>query len=92
MEKPEPGSPRRRFVLRLAAVLIGWALALAVLAIVALSPLPMRGAEIFGALFNKIKGHPGATAFWIFTGLGVLWSGVAMTIGIQEWRAVRRRT
>jgi hypothetical protein len=52
----------------------------------------MRGAEVFGALANKIKGNPGATTFLVFTALGLLWLGIGLFAAVQEWLAARRRT
>jgi hypothetical protein len=93
MQGPEPSSAQRRWgAFGWTIIALGVALAVGLLALVAVSPVPMRGAEVFGALVNKIKGNPGATAFWVFTGLGLLWAAIAILTGIQEWRAVRRRT
>jgi hypothetical protein len=60
----------------------------ALLAAIALSPVPMQGAELFGALARNIKGNPGAT-----TAI-VLGAGSRLLIGtlaaVQEWTARRR--
>jgi len=93
MQEPEPSSAKKRWgVFGSTIVALGVALAVGLLALVAVSPVPMRGAEIFGALVNKIKGNPGATVFWVFTGLGLLWAAIATLTGIQEWQALRRKT
>ena len=76
---------------RWAAASIGALLLLGLLTAIAVSPVPMRGAELFGALANKIKGNPGATAFGVFAALGLLWLGIGLFAGIQEWLAARRR-
>ena len=78
-------------MVRWATALIGALLLLGLLTAIAVSPLPMRGAELFGALANKVKGNPGATAFVIFAALGLLWLGIALFAAIQEWLAARRR-
>jgi hypothetical protein len=61
------------------------------LAAVAVSPAPMRGAELFGALANKIKGNPGATAAISLGALAALWLGLALLALAQEWMIGRRR-
>jgi hypothetical protein len=72
------------------AIIAGSALVLlALLAAIAISPVPMRGAEMFGVLARKIKGHPGATTA-IALGAGVaLWLLVGALAACQEWRAGR---
>jgi hypothetical protein len=58
---------------------------------IACSRVPMRGAELFGAVANKIKGHPGATAY-ISLGAGAgLWLCLALLAAGQELLARRRR-
>jgi len=81
----------RRFI-RWSAVLTALLLLLGLLSAIAVSPVPMRGAELFGVLAKKIKGNPGATAIVVFTALGMLWLGIGLFTAVQEWLAVRRRT
>lgn len=57
---------------------------------IAVSPVPMRGAEIFGAIANKIKGHPGTTAAVVSVAIALLWLGVGILAATQEWFAARR--
>jgi hypothetical protein len=77
--------------IRWAAAVIGLLAVVGLFAVIAVSPVPMRGAELFGALANKIKGNPGATAFVVFTALGLLWLGIGLFAAVQEWLAARRR-
>ena len=77
--------------MRWTAAVIGVLLLVGFFTAIALSPVPMRGAEVFGGLANKIKGNPGATAFVVFTALGLLWLGIGLFAAIQEWLAARRR-
>jgi hypothetical protein len=63
---------------------------LGILLLVAVSPIPMRGAEMFGMIANKIKGNPGATAYWTLFGCSLLWVVIGFTAAVQEWRAARR--
>ena len=77
---------------RWVAALISAVILIGLFAVIAISPVPMRGAELFGALANKIKGHPGATAFWVFAALGLLWCGIGVFAAVQEWLAARRRS
>ena len=81
----------KRLAVRWCASLVGLVLVVGLLTIIAVSPVPMRGAELFGALANKIKGNPGATALVVFTALGLLWLGIGLFAAIQEWLAARRR-
>lgn len=92
MAANEPNPVNSRQFVRWTAVVIGVLLLLSLLTAVAVSPVPMRGAELFGALANKIKGNPGATALVIFAALGLLWLGIGLFAAIQEWLAARRRT
>lgn len=66
-------------------------LLMGILALIALSPVPMRGAEMFGAIANKIKGNPGATAYGTLAGGVLLWLGIGFIAAAQEWRAGRHR-
>jgi hypothetical protein len=63
---------------------------LGVLVLIAVSPLPMRGAEMFGMIANKIKGHPGATAYWTIFAGSLLWVVIGLLAAAQEWRSERR--
>ena len=62
------------------------------LAVVAVSNVPMRGAELFGVLANKVKGHPGATTVICLGAGAALWLALAVLIAGQEWLAGRRKT
>src|ERR1043166_6371301 len=63
---------------------------LGLLVAIAVSPVPMRGAEVFGAIANKIKGHPGMTAAVIAVAIVSLWTGVGALVAAQEWPPPRR--
>ncbi|MBW8885030.1 MAG: hypothetical protein JF612_09710 [Planctomycetia bacterium] len=78
--------------MRWAAALIGVLLLVGLFTAIAVSRVPMRGAEVFGFLANKIKGNPGATTFVVFAALALLWIGIGVLAAIQEWLAVRRRS
>lgn len=65
-------------------------LILGLLTLIATSPLPMRGAGVFGRLANAIKGHPRATAYWVLGAGAVLWLAIAGIVMLQEWREKRR--
>jgi hypothetical protein len=65
-------------------VLIGF------LALVAMSPIPMRGAAMFGRIANKIKGNPGATAYWALGAGAAMWLTVGGLVALQEWRGRNR--
>jgi hypothetical protein len=92
MPAHDSNSAQFRRIIRWSAALIGLLLLLALLTAIAVSPVPMRGAELFGVLARKIKGNPGATAFLIFTALGLLWLCIGLFTAVQEWLAARRRT
>jgi hypothetical protein len=72
-------------------VALAAAVLLASLTAVAISPLPMRGAEMFGVLANKIKGNPRATIASSLTAAVGLWVCVALMAAAQEWRARKSR-
>jgi hypothetical protein len=80
---------RRRLQLLFVGIIIPMAV-LGLLVLIAVSPLPMRGAEMFGMIANKIKGHPGATAYWTIFALSILWVVIGLIAAIQEWRVDRR--
>jgi hypothetical protein len=81
----------RRYALRTIVMVAVAGAILSLLVAIAYSRVPMRGAELFGAVANKIKGHPGATAF-VSLGAGVaLWLAVGLLAAGQEWSAARRR-
>jgi hypothetical protein len=86
----ERNSTNSTRIARLASALIGVLVLLGLLTAIAVSRVPMRGAELFGALANKIKGNPGATAFVVFTALGLLWLGIGLFAAVQEWLAACR--
>ena len=90
MTADDSNSAQFRRIIRWSAALIGLLLLLGLLTAIAVSPVPMRGAELFGVLAKKIKGNPGATAFVVFTALGLLWLGIGLFTAIQEWFAARR--
>jgi len=79
-------------VARIGLMLGAGAILIWLLAVIAVSRLPMRGAELFGALANKIKGNPGATAYISLGAAAALWIGLALFVAAQEWYATRRRT
>jgi hypothetical protein len=83
-------SQKRLLILSFAAAVP--AFVLAPLELIAVSPIPMRGAEMFGAIANKIKGHPGATAYWTIFAGAMLWVMIGLIAAVQEWRAERRKT
>jgi hypothetical protein len=91
MTADDSNSAQFRQIIRWSAALIGLLLLVALLTSIAVSPVPMRGAELFGVLARKIKGNPGATAFLVFTALGLLWLGIGMFTAAQEWLAARHR-
>ncbi len=92
MAANDQNSWRPKRIARWAAAVIGAALLVGIFTLIAISPVPMRGAELFGALANKIKGNPGATTFVVFAALGLLWLGIGLFAAIQECLAARRRT
>jgi len=65
-------------------------LLLALLALVSVSPVPMRGAKMFGGIANAIKGNPGATAGWAVGGGVALWVVIGGMVAVQEWRGRER--
>jgi len=78
---------------RLAYILIGVMLpltTLGLLALIAVSPIPMRGAELFGMIANKIKGHPGATAYLTIFAGSMLWVAIGLIAALEQWRTERR--
>src|SRR6478735_1657842 len=66
-------------------------LLLGLLSLIAMSPLPMRGAKMFGRIANAIKGHPGATAYWTLAAGALLWLVIGGLVAAQEWRVRHRR-
>jgi hypothetical protein len=66
-------------------------LLLGLLTLIAMSPLPMRGAKMFGRIANAIKGHPGVTAYWTAAAGALLWLVIGGLVAAQEWRVQRRR-
>jgi hypothetical protein len=81
----------RRRVVRAVVTAAVAAVLLSLLFVIASSRVPMRGAELFGAVANKIKGHPGATAYISLGAGAALWIGLAALAAGQELLA-RRRT
>ena len=89
----DPSSPvpaGRRPIIRAIALVMAAGLFILVLALAAVSRLPMRGAELFGALANKIKGNPGATAVVSLIAATTLWLAIAVLVALQEWLARKR--
>ena len=86
---PSPSTQSR--VVRGGLLLAAAAIFLFLLAAIAISNVPMRGAELFGAMANKIKGNPGATAIVSLGAGAALWLGLALLAASQEWMAGRRR-
>jgi hypothetical protein len=72
------------FAVMLPAVMLG------LLELIAVSPIPMRGAEMFGMIANKIKGNPGATAYWTLLAGSMLWVLIGLIAALQEWHRSRR--
>ena len=91
MTTVEQNSSRRHRLIRAVMALTAGGLFVLLMAAIAISPVPMRGAEMFGALANKIKGNPGATAVISLSAGAALWLGVALLAAGQEWLAARRR-
>ena len=87
----EQNPSKLKRVFRWLVALVGVLLMLGLLTAIAVSPVPMRGAEMFGALANKIKGNPGATAFLVLGAGASLWLGIGFLAAFQEWLAARRR-
>lgn len=88
----EQKASRGAWAIRRLAIVGGAVALLALLVAIAVSPVPMRGAELFGALANKIKGNPGATAYLTLAAGALLWVGIGLLAAIQEWRATWRKT
>lgn len=61
-------------------------LLLGLLTLIAISPIPMQGAKIFGGIANAIKGHPRATAYWALAAGVSLWLIIGGIIAAQELR------
>jgi hypothetical protein len=78
-------------VSRWSALVLGVVLLLGFLTTIAVSRVPMRGAEVFGAMANKIKGNPGATAYGTLAAITLLWISIGALAAVQEWLAARRR-
>jgi len=89
-ESSGPASIRRRAIIRALLLLAAAGLVVFVLALIAVSKLPMRGSEVFGALANKIKGNPGATTVISLVAVVVLWLSIGLMTAIQEWAASKR--
>jgi len=67
-------------------------LLLGLLTLIAVSPLPMQGAKIFGGIANAIKGHPRATAYWALAAGVSLWLIIGGIIAAQELRREKSGT
>ena len=80
----------RQWLLR-SLLVVGTAAFFGLLAGVAVSPAPMRGAELFGVIANKIKGNPGATTVLALAACALLWTSVGILTAIQEWLTARRQ-
>jgi len=86
----ENAGPRRRLV-RMALLLSAAAVVILSLFGIAVSRFPMRGAELFGFLANKIKGNPGATTVICLAAVAGLWLVIGLLMALQEWLASRPR-
>jgi hypothetical protein len=78
---------RTRRVIFVVFAIVGPAVALGLLVLIAVSPIPMSGAEMFGMIAKKIKGHPGATAYWTLFAGAMLWVVIGLIAAVQERRA-----
>jgi hypothetical protein len=85
------GVPSRRRLVRIALAVLAVAVVILSLVGVSVSRFPLRGAELFGFLANKIKGNPGATTVICLAAIGGLWLIVGLLTAIQEWLARRPR-
>ncbi len=71
-------------------VVVAAVLLIGFLAAVAMSPIPMRGAGMFGRIANGIKGNPRATAYWALGAGAAMWLTVGGLVALQEWRGRKR--
>jgi predicted small integral membrane protein len=83
-------SSRRLRAIYHGGILIAAVLLILLLTAIAMSKLPMRGAEIFGALAKKVKGNPRATAVVSLGAGAALWMTIAVMAAVQEWLSARR--
>jgi hypothetical protein len=83
---------RSRRILFLLCAVLAPAIVLGLLMLIAVSPIPMRGAELFGGLAKKIKGHPAATAYWTLFAVSMLWIVTGLLAALQELRLRRSNT
>jgi len=81
---------RRVRLVWIALSLVAAAVTLLSLFGIAISRVPMRGAELFGFLANKIKGNPGATTVICLAAIVALWLAIGLLAAGQEWWASRR--
>ena len=86
----KPASRRRTRFIPTALALATAALLLLLLSFIAVSRLPMWGAELFGGLAKKIKGNPGATTVISLSAGAALWLAVGLLAAVQEWIGARR--
>jgi hypothetical protein len=78
-------------VLRAALKLSALVALLLLLAALAQSHVPERGAGLFGGMVERIKGHPRATIVLSLCAGASLWVGVGLLVAIQESIAARRK-
>jgi len=89
-DSTENVSPRRLRVVRLALTTLAAAIVILSLFGIAVSRVPMRGAELFGFVANKIKGNPGATTVICLAAVAGLWLAIGLLAAAQEWLTKRR--
>jgi hypothetical protein len=77
---------------RVLAAIVGGALVVLLVLAFAYSRWSMEGAKLFGGLAEQIKNHQAETAALTIGSIVLLWVGLALFAGIQEWLAARRRS
>lgn len=91
MATTDRSAAKYRPLIRGGLLALALAAVIALLAAIAVSNVPMRGAEMFGAIANKIKGNPGATTVIFLSAGAALWLAVGLLTAGQEWLAGRRK-
>jgi hypothetical protein len=86
----EKAGPRRQRLVRIALAMLAVTAVILSLVGVSVSRFPMRGAELFGFLANKIKGNPGATTVICLAAVAGLWLAIGLLAAAQEFMAKRR--
>jgi hypothetical protein len=81
---------RRSRPVRIALALVATAIVILSLFGIAVSRVPMRGAELFGFIAKKIKGNPGATTVICLAAVAGLWLAIGLMAAVQQWLAGRR--